>query len=123
MNKLVPTFAALSLLLPSCNLTRTPATYELTLTGTGGVGVCYFEQGYESESMCEAEGVYIPGQPSGPRTGIRLPATFTRISDRNLYIKVDLVTASEVKATLSRNGVTCRTVTLTGLGTRNTVRC
>ncbi|GBF07542.1 hypothetical protein DAERI_150060 [Deinococcus aerius] len=124
MNKIAPILTALMLLLASCNQNGAPAKYDLALTGTGGVGVCYVEQGYESESMCEAEGVYMPGKPStAPRTGIQLPATFSQVSSRNFYFTVELVTATEVKATMSRNGVPCRTVTLTGQGTRNTVRC
>ncbi len=95
--------------LTSCNAVIAPADYTLNLTGTGGVGICIVEQERENETMCEAEGVYIPGQPSTPRTGIMIPHTVkgTKTSWRNIYFTVELVTASPVQATLLRNGRVC----------------
>lgn len=78
------------LTLASCSSTSTPADYTLKLEGSGGVGICWTEPGLERETMCEAEGISIPGRPSsGPRTGIQLPTTATQVSSKNLYFTVE----------------------------------
>ncbi|RTR27489.1 hypothetical protein [Deinococcus radiophilus] len=108
----------------SCNSTSTPADYTLKLEGSGGVGICWTEPGLERETMCEAEGVSIPGRPSsGPRTGIQLPTTATQVSKKNLYFTVELVTASEVKASMYKNGNLCSNTVLKGQGQKLRVQC